>query len=284
MGAVFFVGFMINLLIIGLPLLILGILGIILFPRTAKKGESFGVPFTVISVLVTIVSLVMVMIPIGVFGFFIHMNSMPPDGYVDTGIMIEENGYQDTRFTADGVVYVDLGFDLHYSAEDGEAVFSYREEGFMKGTSYGNYYRLENQNNFDLVSGDRGGVFCPEEDREEILSYYTDEDESVWFYENDVTMNPRPVTNERMLAMQKLAQFDTEGLTVEDIKVEDYRWATVMEFSSDRLLIKKIYPLIVSEDVVYLQILQDDTDSFDNILKGIPLPKEIGEGLIDICN
>ena len=41
---------------------------------------------------------------------------MPPEDYVETKITVEENGYQDERFTADGKVYEVI--DLYVNNED----------------------------------------------------------------------------------------------------------------------------------------------------------------------
>ena len=77
---------------------------------------------------------------------------MPPSDFVETDIVIEENGYQDARFTADGVVYEVLDFEANDDAYIENPIFTYKTEGFLNRSQCGNYYKVENPQGFNIVA------------------------------------------------------------------------------------------------------------------------------------
>ena len=105
MGAVFGVLFFIWLLIVGLSGIELSIAGIIVSSIFSKKGKRFANPLKVASIVLLTIYALITLIPTGYFSFIFVANTMPPEDYVETKITVEENGYQDERFTADGKVY-----------------------------------------------------------------------------------------------------------------------------------------------------------------------------------
>lgn len=176
MGVIAGILFFFCLFFFGLAAVVAGIVGLILFGKKRKK------PFIILSAVALALGVAVSSVPVGFFSFIIEVNMTPPEDFVETEIVIEENGYQSERFTADGVVYEVLeDFSLNLE-EEPEAIFSYKEEGIMNRSQWGNYYRWENEPGFHLVcDGTWGGsVFCPVEEREQVLAYYMDERNWYW--------------------------------------------------------------------------------------------------------
>ena len=109
MGVVFFIGFLMVVLVGGLLCLGLGIGGMIASVITRKKGKrENGKKIAIPSAILLILGTAVLLLPVGYLGFIYAVNTLPPDDYVKTDILIEEDGYQSERFTADGVVYTVL--------------------------------------------------------------------------------------------------------------------------------------------------------------------------------
>ena len=162
MGAVAAVIFFIVLFIFAFVGIVLSIVGITVFSKLSKKGKGFAKPLSIVSIVVLIISIILSSIPTFFFAFIAYVNTIPPEDFVETEIVIEENGYQDTKFTANGVVYHSLGLDVFDHSYIKEPVFSYKTSGFLNGSQCGNYYKVENANNYNLVSDEYGLLFAPE--------------------------------------------------------------------------------------------------------------------------
>ena len=105
MGALFAIVFFLILLAIGIIGIVAGIIGLIIGGKRRKAGKTFSPVLSVIFSVILSIGFMITLIPVGFFSFIVIVNSVPPDGFVETEIVIEENGYQDTRFTAAGIVY-----------------------------------------------------------------------------------------------------------------------------------------------------------------------------------
>ena len=177
MGVIAGILFFFCLFFFGLTAVVAGIVGLILFGKKRKK------PFIILSAVALALGVAVSSVPVGFFSFIMEVNMTPPEDFVETEIVIEENGYQSERFTADGVVYEVLeDVYLEVDGDELEAIFSYKEEGIMNRSQWGNYYRWENEPGFHLVCDGTGGgsVFCPVEEREQVLAYYMDERNWYW--------------------------------------------------------------------------------------------------------
>lgn len=53
----------------------------------------------VLSAIALGMSVLIISVPVGFFSFIVYVNSVPPESFVETEIVIEEDGYQNTRFT-----------------------------------------------------------------------------------------------------------------------------------------------------------------------------------------
>ena len=182
MGAVFGVVFFICLLILGVGGMLFSIAGIIIFSIFSKKGKRFAKPLKIISIVFLVICSLFTLIPTGFFTMIFAMNVLPPDDYVETEIVIEENGYQDQRFTANGIVYEVI--DLYVDNEDylDNAIFSYKTSGLLNGSQCGNYYKVENINNFDLVCDWFGLLFSPIDEKQQVLDYYLSFENQDYYY------------------------------------------------------------------------------------------------------
>lgn len=184
-GGVFaFVVLMTILLFTGIGGIAAGIVGIILFNHARKKGKKFGKPLIAVSAVVLAWSVLITALPIG-YGVFLYvMNSDVHDEYVETEIVIEENGYQGERFTADGVVYERLEIGGMYPIGEEyfeNPIFSYKEERVEDGVLWGNYYELKNDYGFNIVVGNYDEIFCPVDEKEEIIEFFSDENNFTWW-------------------------------------------------------------------------------------------------------
>ena len=142
MGAVFAIGFFMLLFFAGIVSLILGILGIFAFRKNRKEGKTSGVVLTIISVILLVIGIIVLLVPIGFFLMIMFMNILPSENYVETAIAIEEDGYQDTRFTAGGVVYDDNG-KLFCPVDDKERIYTYYTDTANMCYYYSNYENWE---------------------------------------------------------------------------------------------------------------------------------------------
>ena len=184
MGALFAILFLGFLFVIGVIGIAVGVVGLIVCGKRKKAGELSGRILTVVFAIVLSIGFVIALIPVGFFSLIVIVNSVPLDGFVETDIVIEENGYQDTRFTADGVVYEVLDFQIYDSDAISEPIFTYKTAGFLKGSQCGNYYAVENYQGFNLVSDEFGLLFSPIEERERIIAYYTDLENLCGYYDD----------------------------------------------------------------------------------------------------
>ncbi len=175
MGAVFAIMFFLFLLGGGAAVILAGMVGLIISGKRKKKGIPLPKGFTAVFAVLLSVGIAVTLIPIGFFGFIVMVNTTPPDGFVETDIVIEENGYQDTRFTAGGIVYEVLEFQVYDLDAISNPVFTYKTKGFLNGAQCGNYYAIDNDQGFNLVSDEFGSLFCPVEEKETVIAYYTDD-------------------------------------------------------------------------------------------------------------
>lgn len=119
---------------------------------------------------------------LGYASYVTYLYAAPPSDYVDTDLWIEEDGYQDQRFTVEGVVYEALPLDCDelVCKEKMTAIFSYETKGFLNGYLTGNYYAIANDYGFDIVWNGIDLLFAPADQVEEILEFYRADPEA-WY-------------------------------------------------------------------------------------------------------
>lgn len=251
MGAIFGVIFFIWLLIVGLSGIELSIAGIIVSSIFSKKGKRFAKPLKVVSIILLTFCALITLIPTGYFSFIFVANTMPPEDYVETEITIEENGYQDERFTADGKVYEVI--DLYVNNEDylDNPIYSYKTSGLLNGSQCGNYYAVENTNNFDLVCDWFGLLFAPIDEKQEVLDYYLSiENQDYYYY--DYSKEESILIDENFT--KSLNEFLSKDLSNEDAitsSLEDIDSYDIDVISSDKLIYVTSYYFVYLNDSMY---------------------------------
>ena len=252
MGAVFAIGFFMLLFFAGIVSLILGILGIFAFLKNRKEGKTSGVVLTIISVILLVIGIIVLLVPIGFFLMIMFMNILPSENYVETAIAIEEDGYQDTRFTAGGVVYEALGLPTYSVKGLTTPVFSYKTSGFWNGSQCGNYHLVENAQEFQLVCDDNGKLFCPVDDKERIYTYYTDTANMCYYYSNYENWEEMILLSEQMQSvLRSFLDKELKTLTKTKIISEEADEFLIQELSKDKLVYITDYRLAVIGDSLY---------------------------------
>jgi len=163
-GVLFFIG------LIGITV---GAVGLGVMQHRTKKGIRTPLPTIIIWAVALSIGLLLFSTSVGFGGGLVWSHATPPEGFVETEIVIEEKGYQAERFTADGITYEALGIYVVDPSVIGDAVFTYKVDGFLQRIHWGNYYTVTNGNGFSLVCDASGLLFAPTKDLETVITYYS---------------------------------------------------------------------------------------------------------------
>lgn len=170
--AIFGLAFLALIVLLGLAALVGGIVGLCIihkkdFPR---KGLATGLLIAAL-----VLGTLMMLLPIGFVGFILFSNFSVVSDFTETDIVIEEPGYPEQSFTADGVVYemlpVCTNFD--YCIDHSEPVFTFTWEDLLGVETFGNLYRVENPQDFDLIWDGCDVLYCPADQTETVMAYYS---------------------------------------------------------------------------------------------------------------
>lgn len=285
MGVVFFVVFLLLLLGFGAIFSVVSLVFLILLTRKKRAGMKHRkLLITVCSVILGI-SLIVTAVPIGCFAFTIFVNVLPPHDYVDTGIVIAEDGYQSERFTANGTVYEALDMSTCHS-NVGEAVFSYKKSGFLNGSQCGNYYRVENPHGFDLVCDRYDNLYCPAENAQKIKAYY-DSGSTNWYMDADrdstgtsYSENTR-VDDELAGMLDYYYESPLHRQPVIYDRIEESVAVYLYCSSSDNVVLHDIEYLEYSDGRMYVSESTFTTDDGRFMTKVTVLPEELEQKLLD---
>ena len=208
---------------------------------------------------------------------------MPPGDFVKTEIEIEENGYQDTRFTADGVVYEALDFFVCDEDKINDPIFYYETKGFLNGALCGNYYAIENSHGFHLVSDGGGLLFCPVDEKAQVIAYYTDTDNLCGYYD-DFEGRSFGLFDDEMGSIYDFLDDKIEYLPEKEIVLDEVEQFEIKLVCEENLVyVKSHWFLILNGDLYYIEELEfEDDDGMEYTL--ILLPDEISQPLLDIHN
>ena len=281
MGAIAGIIFFCSLLFIGLGGVIAGIIGLIVFGALKRRGKINTKIPSVIFAIVLAVGFLVTLVPVGFFSSIILMNSVPPDGFVDTGILIDEDGYQDTRFTVDGVVYVTL--ELYVWGDDtvGNPVFTYRTDGFMNGSQCGNYYEVESDLGFDLVCDEYGLLFVREDEKEKLLAYYADAD-NLYGYYNDWEGKEFRLSSDEYASVREFLDIDIQSLPRRKLTLIDAEEFEIRLISNDGNVQIYSHSFMVIGDAVFY-VCESDFAEDEGIEYSLArLPDVIAEELLKI--
>lgn len=281
MGAVFAIVFFAIVLLAGIVSIALGIIGLFAFRKNRKEGKISGVVLASISIILLIIGIIVLLVPIGFFLMIVFMNTLPPENYVETGIVIEEDGYQDTRFTAAGVVYEALGLPTYSVKGVTTPVFSYKTSGFWNGSQCGNYHLVENTQDFQLVCDDNGKLFCPVDDKERIYTYYTDAVNMCYYYSNYENWEEEILLSEQIQSvLRTFLDRDLKTLAKTKMISEEADGFIIQEVSKDKLVYVTDYQFAVIGDALYYiyEGNRMDDGKIEYILA--ELPEEIAQPLL----
>jgi hypothetical protein len=258
--------------------------------RKSKKGSSAKTApgasrFAVLAIGSGILALIC-----GIWSGYLFLSlALPARGYVKTDIVIEEAGYQNERFTANGVVYEALPLTANEDVCSAlaKAVFTYKTPGLLNGYLTGNYYRIENSKGFDLIWNGLDVLYAPAEEKEQVLSYYCGEAMDWYYYdyaaaEWDEEAQGVALSEEASAAMQAYLKLDTASLPAEKVIPESYTTIAIEAGSKDGIISFDLW-FVVWEGKVYLQLDSATTNDQREELTLVALPDEISAPLAKLA-
>ena len=281
MGAIAAIVFFVFLLIVGTIGIISGIIGLIIGCKKRKNGKPISKVLIVVFTVVLSISILITLIPVGFFSFIVMVNTMPPDGFVETEIVIDENGYQDTRFTADGVVYEVLDFQVYDTDSIFNPIFTYKKAGFLNGSQCGNYYAIHNNQGFHLVSDAFGLLFCPVEERERVIAYYTDIANLEGYYD-DWNGREFKLSDKEAESVRDFWEMDIDLLHQEQIVLEDAEEFEIKLVCKENLIYVESHWFLIFNDELYYVYDSDFAEEGGLQYTLIRLPDALSETLLNI--
>ena len=281
MGALFAVIFLLILLMIGTFGILAGIVGLIIGRKRRMVKNPLSKALTAVFAVILSIGVTITLIPVGFFTFIVMVNSTPPDGFVETEIVIEENGYQDTRFTADGVVYEVLDFEVYDTDAISNPVFSYKTDGFLNRSQCGNYYAIDNNQGFNLVSDEFGLLFCPVEERETVITYYMNIANLEGYYD-DWNEREFKLSYQETESVRDFLEMDIDLLYQEQIVLDGAEEFEIKLICNEGLVYVESHWFLILNDVLYY--VYDSDFAEDDGLKYtlIKLPNSVSEPLLHI--
>ena len=283
MGAIFFIVFLAAIAALGVALLLVGIIGTVICRKRRRENQNTYVRFPVIFTVIIVIGCLTLLPPIGFASFIVLVNAMPPDGFVETDILIEEDGYQDTQFTADGVVYKVTEYYAICDQDELTPVFTYKTKGFMNGSQCGNYYSFESSLSFSLVCDELGAVFCPADKLTELNNYYSNPENLIaYFY--DWEEPGTELTDTVFNMLWDFLQNDMNTAKSQEHIFSDEDEFTVDIMGNDGIIYTNSCSFIVVSDKVYYvkESFIDDTSGV--IYKLVPLSEELSSQLLAVYN
>ena len=264
-------------LLLGLAALVGGIVGLCLIGKkpVQRKGLATG-----LLIALMVVGALMTLLPVGFVGFVLLSNFRMDASVVETGIAIEEPGYPGETFTADGVVYEMLPIysDFIHCSAHSEAVFTYTWEDMLGWDTPGTLYRVENPQNFDLIWDGCDVLYCPTEQVDDAIGYYSSLEGIQWTYFSSV------MADEDIWDDFDVAEADLEVVMgLPEIWCSDVQWEEIPDETTalwitanidDDIVIDMTFTVALMETDAYL-IRREGTVDDEWIQYGIPLPAEL---------
>ncbi len=223
---------------------------------------------------------------LGYGSYLVYIHAAPPSDYVKTDLFIEESGYQNERFTVDGMVYEALLLDPDYYVcmENKTAVFSYKPNGFLNGYLSGNYFAIDNEHGFDMVWNGQDRLFAPADQAEEILKFYRADPEA-WhlldYGQEDENGDPVkvPLPDGAVTALRAYLELNVSELETTTAIAED-GYGTVEVFAQSRDGIVIFNPwFVVIEGKAYIHLKSTTTEKDQEEMTLAILPDEISAPL-----
>ncbi len=283
MGVVFAVAFFIGLLIFGFIPLILGVVGLIIGAVRKKNGKNTPKAIKPLSIIAIVIGVLIMAIPVAFFGEVFIRNATLREGVTITDIVIEEYGYQDERFTADGVVYVACELYTHLPVSKADAVFTYKYgDSILDRSQIGNYYSVENPYGFDLVCNRHGQLFCPESQYSAVMKHFDNIEGYRW------EVYDTPFSEEASKMLDVFIEDPAVKGTVITIDYDDAESVIIDKMSPDGLIEiydEYLYCALIYEDEVYY--IRDEDFSVDDekvTYTIVPMPPVIADEILNAYN
>ena len=278
--AFFAIAILALILLAGVAALVGGIVGLCLLRRKtfSNKGLVIGLLIALI-----VVGAILLLLPLGVGAYIMWTNFLLDVSTPETNIVIEEEGYPGETFTADGVVYEMLPVypDFDYCFDHSEPVFTYTWQGVLGQNYPGTLSRVENPQNFDLIWNDCDTMYCPTDQVDEVMAYYSGAEVFRWTYistdwvdEDD--WDSTDVSEADLETIHRLPEIWCSP--VEPVKVtHDTTELWITANIDDDIVIDMSFTVALTENEAYL-VRQEETvatDTIDELIQyGIPLPAE----------
>lgn len=273
MGSFFTLIMLILIMIFGLLELSVGVTGLIIGIKKRKTKKVLSRVFLIVSPIIMVLSIITLYFPSSFFGFIITINSTPPESFVETEIQIEENKYQDTVFTADGIVYEALYLELYNNDIPKKPIFHYKPEGFLNKREWGNYYLVENENGFTLISDEMGRLFSPIDEKEVILNYYSNINNYSGYYYDWEESYIKLSDNQFDLIIDFVSN---ESHIKETKRFNEYDDFSIQYVSNDNIVLIGNDWFIVNDDVIYYVYNSVVNFGYEEFIL-VELPKDVGE-------
>ena len=264
-------------LLAGVAALVGGIVGLCLLRRKtfANKGLVVGLLIALL-----VVGAILLLLPVGLVGYVMWTNFLLDVSTPETNIVIEEEGYPGETFTADGVVYEMLPIypDFDYCFDHSEPVFGYTWQGVLGQNYPGTLYRVENPQNFDLIWNDCDTMYCPTDQVDEVMAYYSGLEGIHWTYlastmiESDV-WGSIDIAEADLEAIRNLPEYWCSDAQPVELPTDTMElW--ISAYVNDRIVSEMNFTVALTETDAYLVRREGMLDD-EWIQYGIPLADEL---------
>lgn len=193
---------------LGVSFLSAGIVGTVLSRELCRAGVSKGKPLFAIAVVVALFGAAIILCITVFSGCALYDMTVPPEGYVECDIVINEEGHMRDSFTADGETYIATPLKPINGTEGLKAIFSYKSVDLFSEDDFGNYYKIENDEGFSLVT-DGETVFCNEKELV-FLSVYLSlaENNDYYFYgKNGELQRVKGINDQFVISLNKVLDY-----------------------------------------------------------------------------
>ena len=265
-------------LLSGLSGMLIGGIGLLVLRKKRRAGEAVEPGARLAFGFVLGGGSVAFLLPSLVIALLVIFHSTPPEGFVETDIVIEEQGYQSQRFTADGVIYETLDVYLRGFGMASDAVFTYKVDGFWNASEWGNYFTVENPHGFRLVCDEYGLLFAPREELDRVKHVYSVSAESVLScrLESGAT---RPLSSDTQKRLLDFLRNDADRAPVIEVRISEPRCLEVLQVSADGLVLLDSYQLVAYRDKVYLVQQLSENDRYQLVELPLLAMAELSEML-----
>lgn len=281
MGLLFVAILFIILFIIGIIGLAIGIVGIMIIHKKKKNGSKIPKFLNILFITFSSLGSLFILIPLSFTTIFILMNTLPPEDYVETDIIIEENGYQATKFTANNVVYEVLEFELYDSSILTKPIFSYKTQGFLNGSQCGNYYEIENSQNFNIVSSKTGVLFAPTEEIDKIYDYYKNPNNLDAYYDCFAPELIKLSSNQKNL-LNDYINMDKTNFAKQEIILDNTNELVINITCNEKIVFIESYWFIVINNQIFYVEYSEFTDDGNIKYNLIDVPSSLETELLEL--